>query len=101
MVLIWKRFSEISQKGRAEGMRTVFIFGAGASRVAGGPLMSDFLDMAESIYRSRSNAWPKETKEHFEEALNARAELRTIHEKLIWIWIISKVSWVQLKWGDW
>ena len=32
-------------------MKTVFIFGAGASRLAGGPLMSDFFDKAEHLLR--------------------------------------------------
>ena len=32
-------------------MKTVFIFGAGASKKAGAPLMSDFLDRASDLYR--------------------------------------------------
>jgi hypothetical protein len=33
--------------------RTVFILGAGASREAGGPLMADFIDRAELVYRRK------------------------------------------------
>ncbi len=33
--------------------RTVFILGAGASRSAGGPLMADFLDLADNLRRRR------------------------------------------------
>jgi hypothetical protein len=32
--------------------QTVFVLGAGASRDAGGPLMFDFLDIAERLMRS-------------------------------------------------
>jgi uncharacterized protein with NRDE domain len=36
--------------------KTVFILGAGASREAGGPLMADFLDIAEDMFEIMSQS---------------------------------------------
>lgn len=59
-------------------MKTVFILGAGASRQAGGPLMSDFLDRAEELYRTGR---VDDAKEAFEDVLTAVSELQGIHAK--------------------
>src|SRR5882762_10014601 len=59
-------------------MKTVFILGAGASRQAGGPLMSDFLDKAEELYRTGRAG---EAKGAFKDVLNAVSELQGIHAK--------------------
>jgi len=61
-------------------MKTVFIFGAGASRQAGGPLMDDFLDRAHDYYR-RNKLTRDETTQCFEDVFNAISELSRIHSK--------------------
>ncbi len=60
-------------------MNVVFILGAGASRDAGGPLMQDFLDVAEEVARVRLKG--EKYKELFENVFQSRAELRTVHSK--------------------
>ena len=59
-------------------MKSVFIFGAGASRQAGGPLMSDFFDKAERLLRL--NKVP-EAKAEFEDVFKAISELQPMHAK--------------------
>jgi len=59
-------------------MKTVLILGAGASRQAGGPLMSDFIDKAEELYRTKRVG---EAEESFKDVLNAVSELQGIHAK--------------------
>jgi len=59
-------------------MKSVFIFGAGASHDAGGPLMSDFFDKAERLLRH--NKVP-DAKEQFEDVFKAIAELQPMHSK--------------------
>jgi len=61
-------------------MRTVFIFGAGASRQAGAPLMSDFLDKADDLLRLKVDGVQK-AKEDFERVFDAIAELQGVHAK--------------------
>jgi hypothetical protein len=61
-------------------MKNLFILGAGASREAGGPLMADFLDMAESLLRQKVSGII-EAQEHFNNVFNACAELQTVHAK--------------------
>lgn len=56
-------------------MKTVFIFGAGASRKAGAPLMFDFLDRADELSRGPSRP------QAFEDVFTALAELQSIHAK--------------------
>jgi len=58
-------------------MKTVFILGAGASRQAGAPLMSDFLDFAEALLRQKLI----EAKDDFDNVFNALAELQAVHAK--------------------
>lgn len=60
-------------------MKTVFILGAGASRQAGGPLMSDFLDKAEELYRTSRGIG--EAKEAFDDVFKSVSELQGIHAK--------------------
>ena len=60
-------------------MKTVFILGAGASRQAGGPLMSDFLDKAEELYRTKQGIQYAE--EAFADVFAAVSELQGIHAK--------------------
>jgi len=59
-------------------MKTVFILGAGASRQAGGPLMFDFFDKAEELYRTGRVG---EANYAFEDVLSAASELQGIHAK--------------------
>lgn len=61
-------------------MKSVFIFGAGASRAAGAPLMSDFLDKASDLM-VRGPRELKESQNHFENVFNAISDLRTVHHK--------------------
>jgi len=61
-------------------MKTLFILGAGASRQAGGPLMSDFLDRAEEIYSVQRKAISG-AEAAFEDVFSAISELRTVHFK--------------------
>lgn len=61
-------------------MKTVFIFGAGASALAGAPLMSGFLDRAHDLLRMQTHG-VVEAKEEFEDVFNAIAELKGIHSK--------------------
>ena len=56
----------------------VFILGAGASKQAGAPLMSDFLDVADHLYRS--GRVPDE-REHFARVFEGIAELTRVHSK--------------------
>jgi hypothetical protein len=60
-------------------MKTVFIFGAGASRLAGGPLMYDFLDRSSSLYRQRETNF--DSTDSFEDVFRAMRELSGIYEK--------------------
>lgn len=61
-------------------MRTVFIFGAGVSRQAGAPLMSDFLDRAEQLYMQGAfkNTKAQHAWEKLESVLHA---LQSVHYK--------------------
>ena len=61
-------------------MKTVFIFGAGASQRAGGPLMSGFLDCAQDLLRLKVPG-VIEAKEAFDDVFGAIAELQGIHSK--------------------
>ena len=61
-------------------MHTVFILGAGASRQAGGPLMSDFFDKAEDLVRRESGRLG-DAKGAFDDVLAAVAELQAVHDK--------------------
>jgi len=58
--------------------RTVFILGAGASKEAGGPLMLDFLDVANRLYRQGRVG---DAAEHFELVLHARDSLQAVQAK--------------------
>jgi hypothetical protein len=60
-------------------MKTVFVLGAGASREAGGPLMSDFLDQAEKLLRA--GLIEKDDRPAFDDVLNAISQLQSIHAK--------------------
>lgn len=60
--------------------RTVFILGAGASREGGGPLMGDFVEIAEALHQS--NAAPDYT-EDFKTFLTARQALIAVHMKAV------------------
>lgn len=62
-------------------MNTVFILGAGASKLAGAPLMADFLDRASALYRSNAIAGLNEAKTAFADVFNAVSELHGIYAK--------------------
>lgn len=55
-------------------MNNVFIFGAGASKPAGAPLIADFLDQARAIGRAGAPG-------SFSTVAEAQAALRTVHDK--------------------
>ncbi len=61
-------------------METVFILGAGASKEAGGPLISDFIDKAEKLYRVQLRH-DKNVSIHFEDVFNGIAELSGVFAK--------------------
>lgn len=56
---------------------TVVVLGAGASRAAGGPLMADFLDVAERLSKAPGNP----DVESFSMVFEAIAELQAVHSK--------------------
>lgn len=58
-------------------MKTTFIFGAGATRSAGAPVIADFLDRAAYLLRSRSIKTPAA----FEDVFAAIVELQSMHAK--------------------
>lgn len=62
-------------------MKSVFIFGAGASKQSGAPLMCDFLERAEDLYRTNRIVGPQETALAFYDVFNAMSELRGIYAK--------------------
>ena len=65
---------------RSVFMKTVFILGAGASKKAGAPLMSEFFQEAERLLHSGELS--EEEKEAFDDVMQARAELRqVVHDK--------------------
>ncbi len=55
-------------------MKTIFILGAGASKQAGAPLMTDFLDCAYDLLRMKTQG-VIESKEEFDDVFNAISEL--------------------------
>ncbi|MFQ6028768.1 MAG: hypothetical protein ACE5Q6_14895 [Dehalococcoidia bacterium] len=61
-------------------MKNVFIFGAGASRQSGAPLMADFLDSADRLLRARTPG-VIQAEDSFRDVYNARGELGRIYEK--------------------
>ncbi len=61
-------------------MKTVFIFGAGASKYAGAPLMNDFFDRAQEINRAEKIRTGKPIVS-FETVLDAISDLGIIHSK--------------------
>lgn len=61
-------------------MNHLFIFGAGASKEAGGPLMYDFLDKAQDLLRLNT-CGVIEAKREFDMVFEAVAELQAIHAK--------------------
>jgi hypothetical protein len=56
----------------------VFILGAGASKLAGAPLMADFLDVATDLYRSKRVDGKAA---RFEKVFHAIGELQAVHSK--------------------
>lgn len=56
----------------------VFILGAGASRYCGGPLMSDFLEIAGDLWKS---GVIKEQSREFEKIFNVISGLQVVHSK--------------------
>lgn len=61
-------------------MKTVFIFGAGASALAGAPLMSGFLDRAHDLLRMKMPG-VTEAEDAFNDVFDAIAELKGVHSK--------------------
>jgi hypothetical protein len=61
-------------------LKNVFILGAGASRQAGGPLMSDFLDRAEELMRSKKDGIVQAFVS-FQDVFDSIAELQAVHAK--------------------
>lgn len=61
-------------------MKSIFLFGAGASKEAGAPLMSDFLDKADDLIRLKTPG-VIEAKNDFDNVFNAISELQAVHSK--------------------
>jgi hypothetical protein len=61
-------------------MNTVIIFGAGASKKAGAPLMAEFLDKADELNR-KNDEGIQGANEAFEDVFNAISELQAIFAK--------------------
>ena len=61
-------------------MKSVFIFGAGASRQAGAPLMADFLDRADKLARLRVEG-VEDAQDAFELVREAQSDLQLVHAK--------------------
>jgi len=59
--------------------KSVFILGAGASKQAGVPLMGEFLDVADAIWKQ--GKLTDEDKVHFERVFRAIGKLQTLHSK--------------------
>jgi NAD-dependent SIR2 family protein deacetylase len=64
-------------------MKTVFVFGAGASVESGAPLMANFLDKAEALLMRGGEgiSFTKEESDAFKDVIQARKDLRLIHDK--------------------
>lgn len=60
--------------------RTVFILGAGASALAGAPLMNEFVGAARDVMRGTQELFPKE-REYFDLVFKARGLLQQVHSK--------------------
>jgi len=58
--------------------KTVFILGAGASKIAGTPLMADFLDVAKNLLEIGK---VEDSRESFEEVFRGISELQSVHSK--------------------
>jgi len=58
--------------------KVVFILGAGASQLAGAPLMANFLEVADDLFRSSQTG---EKKTDFERVFEARGKLQAVHSK--------------------
>ena len=61
-------------------MNTLFVLGAGASQVAGAPLMADFLDRAYDLLRLKTQGII-EAKDQFDDVFSAISELQGVHSK--------------------
>ena len=61
-------------------MKSVFIFGAGASKSAGGPLMYEFLDKSQDLLRHKFDRI-ESVKDKFDDVYKSIAELQSIHAK--------------------
>lgn len=61
-------------------MKTMFVLGAGASQMAGAPLMADFLDRAQDLLRTKTKG-VIEAKDQFEDVFNAISELQGVYSK--------------------
>jgi len=61
-------------------MKSVFIFGAGSSKLAGAPLMNNFLDCAYDLLRLKTSGVIEVEKE-FVNVFDAIAELQGVHSK--------------------
>lgn len=59
-------------------MKTLFILGAGASKSAGAPLMNDFLDKAQELYRERA---PGIDLIAFQIVFDALSDLQSVRQK--------------------
>lgn len=62
-------------------MKTVFILGAGASKPAGLPIMSDFLERARHIQRNNRGSSEIESFNHVFQAIDGKA--RSLHSKIL------------------
>ena len=61
-----------------QGAKTIFILGAGASAQSGVPVMSNFLDIAEVLWRTGK---VESAAEHFETVFEGRSKLQAVFSK--------------------
>lgn len=65
--------------------KRVFIFGAGASKNSGAPLMTNFLDKAEYLYRglmvNQNYVSPIQAKDHYQLVFEALDSMQSLHSK--------------------
>ena len=59
-------------------IKTIFVLGAGASKIAGAPLMRDFLDRAKEILLTGK---VEDVKASFERVFRAIGSLQSVHSK--------------------
>ncbi len=72
-------YSENEENGQENSMtNTVFVLGAGASKLAGAPLMKEFLDTSHELWSLNAVG---DAQDDFKTVFDARAALQAVHSK--------------------